>query len=210
MVLLLSALILGTAAFELRAESTGSRRGVYVFKPLTTALILLLALLAPEPTSPFYQGAIVLGLAFSLGGDVLLMLPRDRFLAGLTSFLVAHLCYFAAFASQTGFALSLWLLLPFLLLGLTLLLFLWPFVGASLRLPVVLYALVIVVMAWQAFVYWQVDASTEALLACLGAFLFVISDAVLAINRFAVPFRGAHFIIMSTYYAAQWMMALSV
>src|SRR5690606_41962032 len=73
---------------------------VYLFKPLTTVLILLLALLASPPVTPAYQWLIVLGLLFSLAGDVFLMLPRDRFVAGLVSFLIAHLFYIAAFAQQ--------------------------------------------------------------------------------------------------------------
>lgn len=41
---------------------------------------------------------ILLGLCLSLAGDVLLMLPSDRFIQGLAAFLVAHLCYNVGFA----------------------------------------------------------------------------------------------------------------
>ena len=64
----------------------------YVFKPLTLIPILGLALTAPPARPPRYRWGIVAGLLFSLAGDVLLMLPSDRFLAGLLSFLAAHVC----------------------------------------------------------------------------------------------------------------------
>ncbi|MFQ5569808.1 MAG: lysoplasmalogenase [Rhodothermales bacterium] len=206
---LLSIAVLGTALLELRAEVTGPRTRVYVFKPLTTTLIIVLALLAPEPVSPLYHIAIVVGLVFSLGGDVFLMLPSDRFVAGLVSFLGAHVCYLVAFTSEAGFVFSIWSLLPFLLFGVLLFRVLWPHVG-TLRLPVLVYGVVILLMGWQAFEYWHQTGTTDSLLAFLGAVLFVLSDAVLAINRFVKPLKAARVVIMSTYYTAQWLIALSV
>jgi alkenylglycerophosphocholine/alkenylglycerophosphoethanolamine hydrolase len=50
----------------------------------------------------------------------------------------------------------------------------------------------------------------KALLALLGATLFVLSDSALAINRFVRPFKAVHAVVLSTYYAAQWLIALSV
>ena len=46
--------------------------------------------------SPRFQHLLVTGLAFSLAGDVFLML-KGYFIPGLASFLVAHLCYIALF-----------------------------------------------------------------------------------------------------------------
>jgi uncharacterized membrane protein YhhN len=78
----------------------------YVFKPLTLVLILGLALTAPPSRPPRYRWGIVAGLVFSLAGDVLLMLPSNRFLAGLLSFLAAHVCYLAALTSDSRLAVS--------------------------------------------------------------------------------------------------------
>ena len=52
------------------------------------------------------------GLLFSLVGDVSLMLPNERFIQGLVSFLVAHLCYIVAFTFESGRALSTLDLIP--------------------------------------------------------------------------------------------------
>ena len=83
-------------------EYRGPRALVYAAKPLATLLILALACLAPAGADPRVARWIFLGLVCSLAGDVLLMLPSDRFAAGLASFLVAHLCYIAAFTRRGG------------------------------------------------------------------------------------------------------------
>lgn len=213
---LFSLFILISATLHIRAEYKGPRTQVYIFKPLTTSLILLMALLSPVSVSVFYKYAVVAGLLFSLGGDVFLMLPSDRFVAGLVSFLVGHLCYIAAFVSVGGFYTSGWGLLPFLLYGIIIAAILLPSVPGPLRGPVVAYILVILVMAWQALGNWQSlrdwgqTGQSWALLAFAGATFFVISDSVLAIDRFRLKFKAARLTVLSTYFLAQWLIALSV
>jgi uncharacterized membrane protein YhhN len=206
---LLSVLAFTSATLLLRAEYAGARRQVYLFKPLTTGLIVALALAAPPSVSSFYQSAVLLGLLFSLAGDIFLMLPTDRFVAGLTSFLVAHLCYIAAFHSVAGFSVSAVALVPFVLYGAVLLWVLWPHLG-RLRGPVLLYAAALLVMGWQAAEMYLTGTTDGTLVALVGAGLFVVSDSVLAINRFVRPFHTAQAAVLSTYFAAQWMIALSV
>jgi uncharacterized membrane protein YhhN len=92
----LTLLIAASAALTIRAEHRNARRAVYLFKPLTTVLVLALAATAPQPVWRGYQALVCAGLLFSLAGDVFLMLPRDRFVAGLASFLIAHLFYVAS------------------------------------------------------------------------------------------------------------------
>src|SRR3990172_12111355 len=87
-----------TAALHVRAEYRGPRWQVYLCKPITTALLLVLALLAQGPGAR-YQAAVAVGLTLSLFGDVFLMLPGDRFVAGLASFLLAHVAYLVAFTA---------------------------------------------------------------------------------------------------------------
>ena len=82
---------------------------IYLFKPLTTILILTAALIPDTWRNGAYAGLIALGLFFSLLGDILLMLPSDHFVQGLVSFLLAHICYGLAFlsgASARGFGLG--------------------------------------------------------------------------------------------------------
>ena len=87
---LLSGLALVSAALHIRAEYLGPRASVYVFKPITTFILLLVTILPSPPETNVYSRWILAGVILSLIGDVLLMLPQDRFALGLGSFLLAH------------------------------------------------------------------------------------------------------------------------
>ncbi|MFI5182603.1 MAG: lysoplasmalogenase [Thermoanaerobaculia bacterium] len=207
----LTAGIVLSAALAIRGHYDGSRRILaYVFKPLTVLLLLTLAVMNFGEAAPRYGWGIALGLVFSLAGDVFLMLPRDRFREGLASFLLAHVCYIAAFTSGTGFLSAP---LPFVIwgvLGLFLLGALWPGVPKRLRVPVLLYVLVLLSMAAQAGARTLRLKDLSSLLAASGATLFVASDALLALDRFRAPFRSSRAVVLSTYFLAQWLIALSV
>lgn len=196
------------ATLAIAAEYRGPRRLHYACKPLATALILALAL-ATGRDDPAYTALIALGLACSLAGDICLMLPQDRFIAGLISFLLAHLAYSAAFVRADGAwdGTSVWLAIPLLAYGLAVFLALRPHLG-PLTVPVLLYMLVILAMAWCAIAYARREPARGSL-AVAGALLFVCSDSTLAINRFARPFRAAPAVVLGTYYAAQWLIARS-
>jgi uncharacterized membrane protein YhhN len=207
--ILLSGLALVSAALYLRARHRGPQSQVYLFKPLTTALILAIALLAPDPPSALYKWLVVAGLALSLAGDIFLMLPGDYFVAGWAAFLMAHLVYIAAFVSDGGPYWSIWPLLVGLAYGVTILRYLWPHLG-RLKAPAAVYMLVIVLMAWQAAGRIEQASGLSAWLAFAGALLFIASDSIMTIYRFVRPFASARFIYMSAYYLAQWLIAMSV
>ena len=69
---------------------------------------------------------------------------------------------------------------------------------------------VILVMTWQAWERWHQTGQSAALLAYLGAVLFLISDSALAVNRFRGGYKSAPALIPSTHFAAQWLMARPV
>lgn len=207
--LLLTVAIALAAAATVWAERRDVRRVVYVAKPLATVLILVLALTAQDAVSERYRALVCAGLVFSLAGDVFLMVPRDRFVAGLASFLVAHVLYVAAFAPRPATFAAPGVLLVLVLCGLGLLRALWDGLG-SLRVPVVVYSAALLVMAWQAAERWMGLGTTPALLAAVGAGLFVISDSVLAWERFVRRHRWGQAVVLGTYFAAQWLIALSV
>jgi uncharacterized membrane protein YhhN len=209
LVALLTILAICSGSLHVRAEYRGPRNQVYLFKPLTTILILLIAAQADTPELARYKYAIVAGLVCSLAGDILLMLPSDRFVAGLVSFLIGHLFYITAFTSGTGFGFSFWLPAPFVVFGAVMFRILSPHLG-KMKLPVVAYMSVILVMAWQAWERLIQTGQIAALLASVGAVLFVVSDSTLALGKFRGRFRSARAVALSTYYAAQWLIALSV
>lgn len=198
-----------SALFHLRAEYLGPRWQVYLFKPLTTTLLFLAAVLAPAAHGPAYRLCIAAGLGCSLVGDVFLMLPRDRFLAGLGSFLLAHVAYVAGFGARAEIGTHPTVLIPLLAAALVLLHALWPGLG-RLRAPVLIYTAVILLMVWTAWNWQLARSSPGATLAAAGATLFMASDAVLALNRFRRPFRSAQTVVMSSYVAAQALISLSV
>lgn len=205
---IISTLVVISALLHLRAEYYGPKRNVYLFKPLTMLLIILIAARAKNPVSEFYRYAILAGLVCSLAGDIFLMLPRERFLAGLFSFLLAHLFYIAAFMFEGAHSFGLLYGIPFLVYGAVMLRVLLPGLGNK-KAPVIIYMLVIILMAWSALNRWIQTGEEGSALAFTGALLFVISDSILALNRFKRRFPSAQLYIMSTYFMAQWLIALS-
>jgi uncharacterized membrane protein YhhN len=205
---IISSLVIISALLHLRAEYRGPKRNAYLFKPLTMILIILIAWRTKNAVSEFYRYAIIIGLVCSLVGDIFLMLPGDRFIAGLISFLLAHLCYIAAFVFEGAHTPGLLYGIPFLVYGGVMLRVLLPGLG-SMKAPVIVYMLVIILMAWQAFNRWMTTGQEGSALAFTGALLFVVSDSILAVNRFKRAFPSAQLYIMSTYFMAQWLIALS-
>lgn len=193
----------------LRAEHLGLRRQSLVFKPLTTILLLIVALVALPAHQPPYQLAICIGLLFSLAGDVFLMLTPARFVAGLLSFLLAHLAYVLAFVQAAPAGSAPWLLLPLGLAAALVLRLLWRALGA-LRVPVLLYIGAILLMVWTALARAVLHPGPASALAGGGALLFMLSDSLLALNRFRQPLRHATVWIMVSYWLAQTCIALSV
>lgn len=201
-------------AMYLRAIYLGPEWQVYLFKPLTTILILSGAVLIARRQPKGSEGArygrlICVGLLCSLAGDVLLMLPRDRFVAGLGAFLLAHVCYIGAFSSPFGPRATWRVGIPYVVLLAVLLLLLLPHVG-GLRLPATVYGAALVGMAWQAAERWHAARGSGPAAAAAGGALFIASDAALAVDRFVAPFHAASLVIMGTYVMAQWLIAASV
>jgi uncharacterized membrane protein YhhN len=79
----------------------------------------------------------------------------------------------------------------------------------GMALPVSVYVIVILAMAWQAWDQWDDKRARWALLAFVGAVLFVISDSILALNKFGEPFAAARALTLTTYFSAQWLIANS-
>lgn len=205
-ILLIAALVLAVA--NTGADTLGMQTAVYLLKPLAT--LALVALVLRTTASSRYRTWIAAGLAASLAGDILLMLPQGLFVPGLTAFLLAHLCYITAFASDgAGRRAPLLPALPVFGAAAAVLSYLWPSLG-PLRAPVACYVAVISTMSWQAIARWRVLGTQHAMVAAAGSVFFLMSDSALAIRKFVAPFPGATLFILATYYAAQWGLALSV
>jgi uncharacterized membrane protein YhhN len=99
-------------------------------------------------------------------------------------------------------------MLPLAIYGVLIYVLLLPGLN-GMAVPVAAYIVVILVMAWQAWNQWDQVRERWALLAFIGAVLFVISDSILALNRFGEPFVAARALTLSTYYSAQWLISNS-
>lgn len=187
----------------------GPKRLFYFAKPLTTAILLTLALTGDGTAGNLYRALVAAGLLFALAGDVFLMLPEDRFIQGVASFMVTHVFYIAAFACVDGFKWGPEPLVPLLVCGAALYMTLYRRLG-NMKLPVLAYCAVILAMVWQAVNGWIEGSWPGAGMAALGAVLFMISDSVLALDKFRAPHRAAQLVVLSSYYAAQWFIAVSV
>lgn len=177
-----------------------------VSKPLTTLLVLGIALTSGAPTSQVV--AAVIALTLCLIGDVALLSSVDRFIIGLAAFLLGHLGFIVLFVMYglnstvlAGLALILASLLV-ITVGRVIV------AGASqqdaaLRSPVLAYLAIISAMAtvgWATGRWWVV----------VGTALFVLSDSVLGWGRFVRDRRWMSIVVMVTYHAAIASLALSL
>jgi uncharacterized membrane protein YhhN len=156
-------------------------------------------------------------LAISAVGDLFLGVRRmgalsgeSLFMLGLGAFLVAHLVYIFLFRGYGAFkrgpagAFRKVAIGAIVLAVVSLLLLLWNSLG-PLRIPVVVYALVLAGMAIAANL-----AELDRPWAAIGALLFVGSDAMIAISKFRAPFAGSETLIWTTYYLAQLLILWGV
>jgi len=166
-------------------------------------------------TSAGLNGALLwfgFGILLSLAGDVLLMISLDRlFLAGLIAFLFAHVAYVIGFNTPLP-TLSAWGFILAFMIGISGVRVIRQIVAplhskgqAGLRIPILLYALVISLMLLSAMLKltdtsWQASA---ALLVALGAFLFYLSDIILAWMKFVAPIQNGRIYNILAYHLGQ-------
>jgi len=177
----------------------------FIFKPLATLVVIAYAATRGDE-SPAERRWVLVGLVCSLVGDVALLWPQQGFLAGLVSFLLAHLAYLVALTRRQRLAARPAVFAFYALVAAAILWHLWPGVPAALRAPVLAYVLCLASMAAQAAVVWRLGGARGAVLATGGA-LFMTSDALLATHKFIGPLPLASLWILASYWAAQWCIA---
>ena len=177
-----------------------------VVKPLTMLFIIALPLLDVREEYSTYAYLVITGLIFSLLGDLFLLYPKKYFNNGLYSFLVAHVLYAFAFNQNVSeYCLGVAAVIVVFVLVVTK--YLAPKLGAM-KYPVILYILVISTM-----LYLGLNHDRQLLTityVSIGAILFTTSDTVFAFNKFYKKFSFAEPIILSTYFLAQLMFALTI
>ncbi|HEY0656387.1 MAG TPA: lysoplasmalogenase [Chryseosolibacter sp.] len=180
-----------------------------ISKPLIVVSLLAYYYVASqrEDRSPTF----VIALLACLAGDIFLMDP-DYFIPGLVSFLIGHVLYIFSYRqhqseddvdSLRGIQ-RVRLAFPIILAGTGLVVILYPVLG-DLQIPVMIYAAVITAMTLTALFRYGRTNTRSFWLVFSGAALFMISDSVLAFNKFLEPITNAGLYIMLTYMAAQFL-----
>ncbi|MCL4530324.1 MAG: lysoplasmalogenase [Chloroflexi bacterium] len=202
-------LVSGSAILDWIATFKEWRKAEMFAKP--TVMILLFAWLYAGTR---LHGALLwfgIGILFSLMGDVFLLSPDRLFLPGLVAFLFAHIAYIAGFNNE-AVPFDIWDVFLAAMIFLSAIRILQRLVLAlrskgmnGLILPVEVYGLTISTMlffAMRTLVHsnWQAGA---AALVSVGAFLFYISDIILAWNRFASPIQNGRLLNIIAYHLGQ-------
>ncbi len=187
---------------------TGNEALQYVFKPLIVPVLIGYFIAATSSIKSKLKKLIVLALIFSWGGDVLLMFQGQKdifFLLGLSSFLLAHIFYIVFFHHirlSEGIKSNIWILLLVVIYYAALIAWLSPYLG-DMTLPVRIYGVVISFMLMLALHMLFIQEKPAGRWLMIGALLFVISDSVLAVNKFYESFELSGLVIMFTYGLAQ-------
>lgn len=199
------ALLIECGALAMATAALGWLELHRVFKPLAMLIAMAVVLGHARGAGGGRRADALLlaALALSLAGDVFLMLS-GYFIPGLVAFLLAHLAYIALFRLDLPWFPNRRALAATLGLGVAMYSVLWlGGLPAGLRAPVAAYVLVIALMAAQAIGRATVHGDRAALAVALGAGFFMLSDSLLAVNKFVSPLPMSQVGVLSTYYVAQ-------
>jgi len=167
------------------------------------------------------QGALLwfgIGIIFSLAGDIFLLFIDRFFMFGLIAFLLGHIAYLIGFNIPFPQSLGVWAFGTAIVIGVGAVRLLRRIVDGvrstqkRLVIPVIVYSTVITLMLLSALLTlfrpdWQ---STPAYLVSLGAFLFYLSDIILAWNRFVAPIQNSRMLNIGIYHLAQIAIVVGV
>lgn len=160
-----------------------------------------------------YSNMITIGLIFSSFGDIFLEILDhyniDLFIPGLVSFLLAHIAYIIGFKLPIeSSSLTFLPLLALYYVGIMSLLV--PRIESDLRIPVLIYGLAICTMGFMSINrFMNITLNDSGFYSLLGSISFIISDTILAVNKFYTPIGDAKNYIMITYYIGQMLIAYS-
>ncbi|WCO02643.1 lysoplasmalogenase [Psychroserpens ponticola] len=185
----------------------------YFTKPLIVISLLLFFVTQSQHLNKTTKTLMILALVFSLVGDVALLFDAIKpiyFIIGLASFLLAHVMYVLVFLKQRnthkkplGFIL--------IMLGYAALLFYILKDGlGDLLLPVIVYMFVILSMSTSAYLRQKLNNTISYNWVFIGAILFMISDSILALDKFYQPLTLSSISIMLTYALAQYCIVIGI
>ncbi len=185
----------------------------YFVKPLILISLIIFFWKQSLHLSKGIKNTTLLALLFSLAGDILLMFvgkSANFFMSGLVAFLLAHVMYILVFLkskSKTRNTIPISFILVVYASGLF---YLLNDGLGDMLIPVLAYMLVILTMVITASLRKKNISNISYNLVLIGAFFFLISDSILAINKFYEPFALSGIIIMITYALAQYLIVMGI
>ncbi len=199
---------------DLIGEFTGIKGLDYVFKPLILIWIAGYFLLHANNVDAGVVKRLSLAFLFSWLGDILLMLTHINpifFIAGLFSFLIAQVFYIFLFlktitlSGRRPFLVKkpFWVF-PFMVYGMLVYMVLFSKLDDAMRVAVFIYMVALLSMAAMALNRFGNGHPISFTWVLIGAFLFVISDTLIAFNKFMIPIPYEGLLVMPTYIAAQY------
>lgn len=179
---------------------------------LVPYLIFLLYFFSENRQQPVHPYCI-LALLFSFIGDLALSFSSElSFLVGMGAFMVAHICnagYFRKLQKNSPVSVRTRILAAtgMFVVSAALFMLLAPHLG-TLAYPILLYMCLISIMTVLAIGTAEAEPVKMIGKYCFipGAFLFVLSDSVLALNRFILHNTGMAVVVMLTYGMAQFFL----
>jgi uncharacterized membrane protein YhhN len=202
---------------EYLTSTTTNALLVFLSKPLLMISLMFLAFHSNQQIKIPHFKLLFFALLFSMFGDIALMfLPyyQDIFIVGLGCFLIAHLFYILLFTkpAKANNSYNIFFVILPVLFGITLIYFLYQQDTVDfnkLQVPVIIYACVILLMLITALNRFKKVSDSSFKWVTIGAFLFVLSDTTIALNKFSDVFVNnemiARLTIMSLYGIAQYM-----
>jgi uncharacterized membrane protein YhhN len=207
---ILSVLYFAVSLLFIIIEMNAGNNIAIINKALIMPLLAVILIINMRPSYMRMDILIIAGLFFSWAGDIFLELPDSEvmFVPGLASFLLAHVMYLTVFFTTKGKNYIIpkrsFLLLPVIIYGVVLIGYLYKSLG-DMRLPVIVYAVVILTMLSGAINRYNKVTSRSYNLVLAGAILFVLSDSMIAVNKFSFSIPSARIFIMTTYVIAQYL-----
>ncbi len=193
-------------AILISATQFGKTKLYMVAKPLTMLIIIALPLLEVKVEYSVYAYLIITGLVFSLLGDLFSLYPDRYFNSSLYAYMIAHILYILAFIQSVN-AYCFGIASVVIIFALIVIKFLLPKLGAM-KFLIILYVVIISVTL---FTGVNVDRQLGALTSIsIGTVLFTVSNTLLLFNKYYKTISFADPIILSTYFVAQLLFAISI
>jgi len=197
------------AILDIWAVITKNESVEVIVKPLLMMLLAVVYLVSVKKPNFWF----VLGLFFSFLGDSLLLFSgANYFMFGLAAFLLAHVVYIKITVGYLQNELTVKMIssaIPFVLYFIVLLYLIYNNLDDML-LPVIVYGVTISTFGSVALLNYRSEKSTENTWLLIGALIFILSDCLIALNKFYEPSEFYGVSIMITYILAQFLICKAI